>query len=299
MTIKALRTPDERFENLAGYDFEPNYIDGTGDQAGLRQHYLDEGPKDAEITFLCLHGEPSWAYLYRKMIPIFTAAGHRAVAPDFYGFGRSDKPVDDDIYTIDFHRRTLISFIERLDLKNVCLVCQDWGGIIGLTLPMDMPGRFSRAIIMNTAIPQGATPGDGFNAWKAFVKANPDLPVGDLFKRSQPDLTDAEAAAYDAPFPSVEHKAGVRRFPELVPISPEMEGVDLGKRAAKWWQTEWTGMSYMAVGMADPVLGADQMAELRKLIKGCPPPLEIADGGHFVQERGDIVATAALKHFGI
>ena len=161
MTIEALRTPDERFAMLPAFPYTPHYIDTLPGYESLRMAYVDEGSSEDEV-FLCLHGEPSWSYLYRKMIPVFVGAGHRAVAPDLYGFGRSDKPVDDDVYTFDFHRNSLIRFIEHLDLKNITLVCQDWGGILGLTLPMDMPGRFKRLLVMNTGMPVGEGMTEGF-----------------------------------------------------------------------------------------------------------------------------------------
>ena len=297
MALEALRTPDARFDGLPGYDFAPHYVEDLPGYEGLRGHYVDEGPSDAEHTFLCLHGEPSWAYLYRKMIPVFTEAGGRSIAPDFLGFGRSDKPVADEVYTFDFHRNYMKAFIENLDLKNITLVCQDWGGLIGLTLPMDMVGRFSRLIVMNTGIATGAPPGEGFLAWKAYNAANPDLDVAGLIKRSEPSMSDAEGAAYAAPFPDQSYKAGVRRFPEIVPISPEMDGVEYGKRALKYWSQDWSGLSFVAIGLKDPVLGPPAMQALRKVIRGCPEPLELAEAGHFVQEHGDIVAREALKAF--
>ena len=300
MSIECLRTADERFQNLPDFDFQPRYLDGAGRFVGMRQHYLDEGPADAEVTFLCLHGEPTWAYLYRKMIPVFTAAGHRVVVPDFFGFGRSDKPVDDSVYTFDFHRESLLSFVQQLSLSNVCLVCQDWGGLLGLTMPMEFSqSEFSRLLVMNTGIGTGKSPGKGFDDWKAFAAANPDLPVGQLLQRSHRGMTDAEAAAYDAPFPDVRYKGGVRRFPQLVPVSPDMEGVELGKRAANWWRNEWQGESFMAIGMQDPVLGAPQMRALQQTIRNCPEPMEVAEAGHFVQECGTEIAKAALAHFNL
>ena len=138
MPVEALRTPDERFANLPGWSYAPKYIDDLKGYEGLRMHYVDEGPKDG-VTFLCIHGEPSWAYLFRKMAPVFTGAGHRFVAVDMFGFGRSDKPVDDATYTYHFHRNALLAFVEKLNLKNICLVVQDWGGLLGLTLPMAAP----------------------------------------------------------------------------------------------------------------------------------------------------------------
>lgn len=298
MSIDAVRTPDARFENLPGFDFAPHYIEDLPGYEGLRVHYLDEGPKDAPRTFLCLHGQPSWSYLYRKMIPVFLDSGARVIAPDWLGFGRSDKPTDDAVYTYHFHRNVMIALIERLDLTNITLVCQDWGGLLGLTIPQDMPERFERLLVMNTAIATGQSPGEGFMMWKAFNASQPDLDVAALMKRGTSILTDAEAAAYGAPFPDKSYKAGVRMFPELVMVEPDMEGVEVSRRAAHWWSTEWSGESFMAVGMQDPVLGPGQMAQLRSLIKGCPPPLEIAEGGHFVQEWGEEIARAALHHWG-
>ncbi|HJQ58093.1 MAG TPA: haloalkane dehalogenase [Vineibacter sp.] len=295
----ALRTPDERFADLPGFAYAPRYIDNLGGcVAGLRLHYLDEGARGGKVTFLCLHGQPTWSYLYRRMIPVFAAAGHRVVAPDFFGFGRSDKPTDEATYTFSFHRDSLMRFIERLDLRNICLVCQDWGGLLGLTLPMDMPGRFTRLLAMNTTLATGDAPlPEAFLAWRAFSNRSPDMAIGALMKRACPHLGNAESAAYDAPFPDASYKAGVRRFPNLVCDRPGADGAALSRRARDWWRAEWRGESFMAVGMKDPVLGPSVMAELRQHVRGCPPPLEIADGGHFVQEWGEPVARAALAAF--
>lgn len=298
MIADVKRTPDERFANLPGYDFAPHYVDTLVGYEGLRVHYIDEGPKDAARTFLCLHGQPSWSYLYRKMIPIFAASGARVIAPDWLGFGRSDKPADDSIYTFHFHRNMMLALIRHLDLGNITLVVQDWGGLLGLTLPPDMPDRFSRLIVMNTTLAVGASPSPGFDAWKAFAASQPDLDIPALMKRSSPILSAAEAAAYGAPYPDISYKAGVRRFPQLVMVKPDMEGTDISRRAAEWWGTDWRGQSFMAVGAADPVLGPPVMERLRQQINGCPEPLIIPDGGHFVQEWGDIIAPAALKAFG-
>ena len=298
MTIQAKRTPDARFENLPGFDYVPHYVDDLTGYEGLRVHYLDEGPKDADRTFLCLHGQPTWSYLYRKMIPVFTGTGARVVAPDWLGFGKSDKPVEDDVYTYNFHRNMLLEFIKRLDLANITLVCQDWGGILGLSVPMDMPARFKRLIVMNTALPVGKSAGEGFEAWKAYNRTQPDMDVAGLMKRGTPVLSDDEANAYAAPFPDQSYKAGVRRFPELVMVTPDMEGVETSKRAVTWWSQEWDGDSFMAVGAADPVLGKPAMTGLQAIIRNCPEPLVIEEAGHFVQEWGDQVAVTALKAFG-
>jgi haloalkane dehalogenase len=298
--IESLRTPDERFAFLPGFPFAPHYVDDLDGYEGLRLAYVDEGPADAETTFLCLHGEPTWSYLYRKMLPVFTEAGHRVVAPDLFGFGRSDKPVDDAVYTIDFHRGSLLRFVERLDLRNITLVCQDWGGILGLTLPLDLSDRFTRLLVMNTALPIGEPLSEGFAGWKFFAATAPEIPVAGLIASDAAGVTNAmDALAYDAPFPDNRYKAGVRRFPQLVPVEPDMDGIDLMKRARAFYRETWSGESFMAVGMRDAVLGGPVMKELRETIRGCPEPVEIPEAGHFVQEYGEPVARAALAHFGI
>ena len=291
--IDFVRTPDDRFANLPGYAFAPHYL---GQANGLRMHYLDEGQGDA--TFLCLHGQPSWSYLYRKMILLLAPHG-RVVAPDLFGFGRSDKPIDDEVYTFDFHRQSLVDFIEALDLQNVTLVCQDWGGLLGLSIPHTMPDRFKRLIVMNTAFATGERSlGAGFEAWKAFNRTQPDMDVAMLFARGTPVLSEAEAAAYGAPFVDVTYKAGVRRFPELVPATPDAPGTAISRDARDWFGDEWAGQSFMAIGASDPVITPDAMHALRKTIRGCPEPLVIPEAGHFVQEWGDQVVAGALASFG-
>jgi pimeloyl-ACP methyl ester carboxylesterase len=298
-TIEFVRTPDARFAQLPGFDFAPRYIDALAGFDNLRVHYLDEGATaPGARTVLCLHGQPTWSYLYRKMIPVFTAAGHRVVAPDLFGFGRSDKPVDDAVYTFDFHRSMLMRFIEALDLRRITLVVQDWGGLLGLTLPMEYPERIDRLIVMNTGLGVGRSPGPGFDAWKAFVAGNPDFDVARMMQRSVPGLTEAEAAAYAAPFPDARHRAGARRFPALVPVTPDMPGAQTSLRAAQFLREEWRGQAFMAIGMQDPVLGAPVMKTLARVIRGCSAPLELPDAGHFVQEWGHKVAEQALAYFG-
>jgi haloalkane dehalogenase/tRNA(adenine34) deaminase len=293
---QALRTPDERFAKLPGYNYAGRYVDDLEGYGGLRVHYLDEGPAGAPRVFLCLHGQPTWSYLYRRMIPVFTEAGARVVAPDLLGFGKSDKPADDATYTFTFHREMLCRLVERLDLRNIVLVVQDWGGLLGLTLPMQAPERYAGLLVMNTAFATGDLPlGQGFLDWRAFNNKNPDMAIGKLMARSCPHLTGDEAAAYDAPFPNASYKAGVRRFPNLVPDHPDADGAALSREAREWFRTHWSGQSFMAVGMKDPVLGPSVMRHVRSQIRHCPPPLEVAVGGHFLQEWGDEVAQAALK----
>ncbi len=292
--MNVLRTPEERFTNLPGFPYAPHYAQIDG----LRMHYVDEGPRDAAVTALCLHGQPSWAYLYRKMIPVFAAAGLRVVAPDWFGFGRSDKPEDDAWYSFDRHRESMLRFVEQLDLRNVLLVVQDWGGLLGLTLPLQQPERWTRLLVMNTGMGTG-TVTEGFKQWRAYANSQPDMAIGKLLQRGNTGMTAAEAAAYDAPFPDMRYKAGVRRFPNLVPDHDDAPGAETSRRAARFWSEQWRGDSFMAIGMLDPVLGAAPMQSLRRLIRGCPEPMEVADGGHFVQERGGPIADAALRHFGL
>ena len=298
--MKILRTPDERFSPLPFFPWQPRYADDLPGYQGLRMHYLDEGPRDADEVFLCLHGEPTWAYLYRKMIPVFLEAGARAVAPDWFGFGRSDKPADDAVYTYSFHRESALRLIEQLDLRRITLVVQDWGGLLGLTLPMEQPERFRRLLVMNTALPIGEAVTPGFAAWKAFAAAYTDIPVAGLVALSSPGaLNPYDAAAYDAPFPDQRYKAGVRRFPQLLAVEPGMEGAAYGQRARRFLAEKWSGESFMAIGLRDPVLGKPVMEELRRVIRGCPPPMEIPEAGHFVQEWGEPIARAALAAFGL
>ena len=297
-----LRTPEDRFGNLPGHPFAPRYLEHTVDGQSLRVHYLDEGlpatTAGAAVTALCLHGNPSWSYLYRHMVPVFTAAGLRVVAPDLIGFGRSDKPTDPAWHSFDKHREMLLSFIERLDLNNILLVCQDWGGVLGLTLPMAMPTRFTRLLVMNTGLGTG-TVTEGFRQWRAYSNAQPDLPVGKLFKRGKAEMSDAEVAAYDAPFPDARYKAALRAFPNMVPDGEDAPGAALSREAGRFWSEQWRGESFMAIGLADPVLGEQPMRALYKRIHDCPPPLELPAAGHFVPEWGAPIAQAALAHFGL
>ena len=295
--MHAVRTPEDRFQNLPDFPYRPRYVDDLPGFDGIRLAYVDEGPADAGRVFLCLHGEPTWSYLYRRMIPVFAGAGARVVAPDLIGFGRSDKPVDDKAYSFDLHRRSLLRLVERLDLQGIVLVVQDWGGLIGLTLPVDagFRSRLAGLLVMNTTLATGEPPSDGFLAWRAFAAERPDLPVGEIMGRAVPHLTAAERAAYDAPFPSLEYKAGARTFPQLVMTDPDMAGVSESIAAERFWAQEWAGPSLMAIGMTDPVLGPDVMMRLHKNIRGCPPPMEIADAGHFVQEWGGPIAEAAVR----
>jgi len=298
MTIQALRTPEERFSVLPEFPYQPQYVDNLSGYDSLRMAYIDEGDESAEYTFLCLHGEPSWSYLYRKMIPVFTGAGHRVIAPDLFGFGRSDKPVDESTYNFKFHRNSLIRLIEHLDLKNIILVCQDWGGFLGLTLPMDMQDRFKKVIAMNTGIATGEPLTEPVKQWIDFCNSIPEIPVAGLVALDAGSaMTPLDALAYDAPFPNNSYKAGARKFPKMIPTDINDDAVKYGLRAIEYWSKTWDGDSFMAIGMKDPVLGEEAMMGLNSVIKGCPEPMKIAEAGHFVQEYGVEVAEQALVHF--
>jgi tRNA(adenine34) deaminase len=294
----ALRTPEERFANLPGYPWPPNYLSDLPALSGLRLHYLDIGPKDAPLTWLCLHGNPAWSYLYRKMIPAFEAAGHRVVAPDLVGFGKSDKPKKDSAHSFTWHRQVLLEFIERLDLKQVVLVVQDWGGLLGLTLPMAAPDRYHGLLVMNTALGTGDVPlSPGFVAWREMCARNPDFDVARLFSRGNPQMNESECAAYLAPFPDKGHRAALRAFPPMVPEFEDSDGAAVSREARTFWRDLWRGQTFMAVGAQDPVLGPPVMRGLQKLIRGCPEPMVIEPAGHFVQEHGEPIARAAVAHF--
>jgi len=298
VTVDALRTPEDRFVDLQDFPFPPHYLETLPGYEGLRVHYLDLGPKDAQRTFLCLHGEPTWSYLYRKMIPAMLESGARVVAPDFLGFGRSDKPVQDSTYTFYFHRTFLLRLVEHLALRNITLVVGDWGGTLGLTLPVDagFRSRLDRLFVMNTSLPVGKPLGPHFYEWRSLVRNTPDLPVGQWIRDAAPQLTDQEMAAYDAPFPDTPFQAGARAFPELAMVEPEMEGAAEAQEALTFWAQEWSGQSFMAIGAKDPDVAA--VRALRDQIRGCPEPAVFPEAGHFVQEWGEPVARAALHAFG-
>jgi tRNA(adenine34) deaminase len=313
----ALRTPDSRFDGLPGYPWQPHYVSDLASLAGLRMHYLDEGPvlseeppsqpspkggrskAGARRTWLCLHGNPAWSYLYRKMIPVFLEAGDRVVAPDMIGFGKSDKPKKDSAHSFGWHRQVLLEFVERLDLRNIVLVVQDWGGLLGLTLPMEDPGRYTGLLVMNTALGTGDAPlSPGFLAWRDMCAKNPEFDVARLFARGNPHMSDAEVAAYSAPFPDKGHRAALRAFPPMVPAHQDADGAAISRQAREFLANEWQGRSMMAIGALDPVLGESVMLALRENIRGCMEPMVLDDAGHFVQEHGEAVARAAVGYFG-
>ncbi|MEM8753474.1 MAG: haloalkane dehalogenase, partial [Pseudomonadota bacterium] len=207
--MDVLRTPDERFKDLPGYVFEPNYVEVDDGRGPLRMHYVDEGPRDADPVFM-LHGEPSWSYLYRKMIPPIAAAGHRAIAPDLIGFGRSDKPTAREDYSYQSHVDWMRGFLEALDLTGITLICQDWGGLIGLRLVAEHPDRFARVVAANTFLPTGDhDPGEAFKKWREFSQTVPEFPAGGIIQGGAAlPLGPGVREAYDAPYPDESYKAG-------------------------------------------------------------------------------------------
>ena len=291
------RTPDERFENLNGYAFAPRYLEipaGTGGQ--LRMHYVDEGPRNG-VPVLLLHGEPSWSYLYRKMIPILTGAGLRAIAPDLIGFGRSDKPVNREDYTYERHVSWMRAFLEDLDLRSLTLVCQDWGGLIGLRLAAEHPERFARIVAANTFLPTGDEKvSDAFLAWREFSQTVPNFPAGRIVKGGcATALPDDVIAAYDAPFPDDSYKAGARAFPALVPISPDNPASEANRSA--WRVLErWEKPVLTAFSDSDPITaGGDRAMQSRIPGARNQPHTTIRGAGHFLQEdKGEELARVCV-----
>lgn len=286
--MERLRTPDERFTGLPGYAFAPHYLDvASGDGSPpLRIHHLDEGPADAPETVLLVHGEPSWSFLYRHMIPVLVDAGHRAVAPDLVGFGRSDKPTPRAEYTYERHVTWMTDWLTALGLDGITLVCQDWGGLIGLRLVAAMPERFRRVVAANTFLPTGdGSPSDAFLAWRRFSQEIETFPAGRIVDGGcTTDLTDDVIAGYDAPFPDESFKEGARQFPLLVPTEPDAPSAAENRDA--WEALERFERPFLcAFSDSDPVTaGGDRV--LRARIPGAIGRSHptIGGGGHFLQE---------------
>ena len=286
--MEALRTPDERFASLPDFAFAPHYVDvPSGDGAGtLRVHYLDEGPARGPVV-LCMHGEPSWSFLYRKMLPVLTGAGLRCIAPDLIGFGRSDKPTERGDYTYARHVEWMRSALfDALDLHDVTLVGQDWGGLIGLRLVGEHPDRFARVVTANTFLPIGDRPaGKAFLNWQRFSQTVEDFDVGFIVGTGcNSELAPDVYAAYNAPFPDDAYKAGARQFPMLVPTSPDDPASDANRKA---WETlrAFDKPFLTAFSDSDPITrGGD--AAFQREVPGCAgqPHTTIAGGGHFLQE---------------
>jgi haloalkane dehalogenase len=283
MTV--LRTPDLRFENLPGFEFVANYLEVEDPDLGaLRIHYLDEGPKDGPVV-LCLHGEPTWCYLYRKMIPVFTAAGIRVLAPDLVGFGRSDKPARREDYSYRKHVQWMLDWLRQTGIRDITLVGQDWGGLIGLRLLAENPELFARFSISNTGLPTGDHPvSEAFHRWRKFSQEDPVFDIGQIVNLfGHGHLSDAEIDAYRAPFPTDEYKAGARQFPVLVPTEPDNAAAADNRRA---WKSlmQWDKPALLCFSDADPIMaGGDQ--PFLKLVPGTRgQPHVTLKGRHFIQE---------------
>ena len=294
--VDVFRTPDERFERLPGYDFEPHYAEVDG----LRLHYVDEAPGAGDGAghgrpVVCFHGEPTWAYLYRKMVPPLVGAGHRVICPDYAGFGRSDKPTDRGWYGYDRHVELISTLLERLDLRDAAVVVQDWGGPIGLRWAVENADRVGALVILNTGLFTGRV-SKGFLAWREFAEKNPDLPVGFVIQgATTTELPDEVVAAYEAPFPNAESKAGAAQFPLLVPTGDEDEGA-AEMRAVADALGRWEKPALVAFSDKDPVFphpkGGDRFVEL---IPTVDEQVRIEGAAHFLQEdRGERIAEEIL-----
>ena len=291
--MAVLRTPEERFANLPAYPFAPHYVDlaaAIGRSGEARMHYVDEGRGE---VVLCLHGEPSWSFLYRRMIPIL-ARRARVIAPDLFGFGKSDKFTEPEDYSYRMHRDAVLGLMDALRLEAVTLVCQDWGGLLGLQLAGQLPDRFARLVIMNTALPTGEEEvGPGFLAWRQYATSVPDLPVGALFGRSivsESRRTPEILAGYEAPYPDRRYKEGAHRFPALVPIEPDAPGAAENREA---WKTlaHWSKPCLLMFGDKDPVLGLAAGRIFERKMPNAAPMVVIEDAGHFLQEdKGEEIA---------
>jgi haloalkane dehalogenase len=279
--MNVLRTPDERFLNLPGYDFEAHYTD-IGD---MRMHYVDEGPGDANPVLL-LHGEPSWSYLYRTMIPPIADAGFRAIAPDLIGFGKSDKPAALDDYSYILHVTWMKHFIESLNLRNITLVCHDWGALIGLRLAAENEELFDRIVLANGALPTGdRKPPRAFRIWRAFARWSPWFPIGRIIQfGTVANLEPEVVAAYDAPFPSAAYKAGAKAFPRLVPTTPDDPAAPINRAA---WELlgNWNKPFLTAFSNRDPIMRGLEKPFL-DVVPGTrdQPHTTIRNAGHFLQE---------------
>lgn len=290
--MKHIRTPEERFKRLPNYPFEANYLEVDG----LRMHYVDEGPKDGKVI-LMMHGEPSWSYLYRYMIPVCAAAGHRVIAPDLLGFGKSDKPTDIDDYSYQSHMDWMTSFIEQLDLKDVTLVCQDWGSLIGLRLAAENESRFAAIVLGNGMLPigdEGVMP-KVFKIWQNFARYSPWFPIARIIEfGSFKSLSKDERRAYDAPFPSSAYKVGARAFPRLVPSDGNNPASEANRAA---WEIlkQWNKPFLTTFSNGDPVTrGLDKF--FHKRVPGTKgQPHVTLNGGHFLQEDAGVEFAQAVN----
>lgn len=283
------RTPDDRFADLPDFPFQPRYHELAG---GLRVHYLDEGPRDGPVV-LMMHGEPSWCFLYRKMIPPVVAAGYRVLAPDLIGFGRSDKPTRKSAYSFAGHVAWMREWLEAMGVSNVLLACQDWGSLIGLRLVADMPDSFAGVVLSNGGLPEGQPAPKAFAAWRMFARITPVFPIGGLLQQAtKKELSEAEVAAYNAPFPTRASKAGARVFPELVPLG---ENVAVPDQKAAWKVLESFDKPFTcAFSDGDPITRGGDAAFLQRVPGAKLGAHRTLKGGHFIQEDDPAGFVAAI-----
>jgi len=287
------RTPDERFAQLPGFPFRPHYVE----QEGLRLHYVDEGEGH---PVLLLHGEPTWSYLYRKMIPGLTAAGFRVIAPDYFGFGRSDKPTESVFYTYDRHTESIRQLVDSLDLASLCVVVHDWGGPIGLRVATERPERVRRLVILNTGIEPGRPPSDAWLIFRDFMRrVGSRVSAGRMVRNGCiTPVSDEVVAAYGAPFPVPESKIGMLRFPELVPTSPDHPSTPAMQRVRDA-MLRWDLTTLVLFSDSDPILPAELGGRMAQLIPGAQPAETISGAGHFLQEdRGEAIAERIVRFLG-
>lgn len=296
--MQILRTPDARFEGLEDYPFAPHYAEVTdADGTALRIHYVDEGPRGAPPVLL-MHGEPSWSYLYRKMIAGLVARGYRVIAPDLVGFGKSDKPAAQSDYTFERHVAWMSQWLTKLNLTGLTLFCQDWGGLIGLRLVAAYPDRFARVVAGNTGLPIGTGMTDGFKAWLNFSQMTPVFPVGFIVNGGTTrELSAAEQAAYDAPFPDETFKSGARIFPALVPVTPEHASVAENKAA--WEVLKTFDKPFLTAFSDKDMVTAGGEKVFQNLVPGAKGRKHtiIAGGGHFLQEDAPDELVAVIDGF--
>lgn len=296
----ALRTPDTAFAKLPDYPWQPKYVSDLPSLAGLRLHYVEEGAREsAGRTWLCLHGNPTWSYLYRHMIPVFAEAGDRVVAPDMPGFGKSDKPKRESAHSLTWHRQVLLDLIEHLDLQNIVLVVHDWGALLGLTLPVAAPRRFTGLLVMNTSQGLAELPPAAERKLQRAGKPRFEFDIAGMLARNTPELSAAEGAAYQAPFPDKGHCSAIRAFyqMEMADKSESGEGDTALNAAREFWGHQWKGQSLMVIGARDPALNLSAMHALQRHIFDCPEPWILEQAGHLVPEHGRSIAQRALTHF--
>ncbi|MET4575537.1 tRNA adenosine(34) deaminase TadA [Ottowia thiooxydans] len=295
----ALRTPEAAFSNLPGYPRQTQYISDLPNLAGLRLSYVDEGDQAASRTWLCLHGNPTWSYLYRQMIAVLSAAGDRVIAPDMPGFGKSDKPKREAAHSFSWHRQILLELVERLDLTNVVLIGHDVGALLGLTLPMTDPHRYAGLLAMNAALPKADVLQSGGSLEWHRMLIKPGVDLGSLVALSHPQLSADEQRAYQAPFPDAGFRAAIRALSLTTSDSGEDERAALLQRALQFLRNEWAGRSLMVLGAQDPLVSLHDMEMLQAQIRNCPAPWVLEQAGHFAPEAGQLIAEHALAYFSV